>query len=627
MYSTRVRSSIDLCGLVAVVVALITVLATNRAQAWQAQSFLYQLQNLNVTNAAVSAFPVIVTDYSHDGSGAGELTSNEVAMLKAGGTKTVLAYLSIGEAESYRFYWNPAWVDQGAHDPDRPAWLGPPNPDFRDNYKVHYWDPAWQAIIFSSTNSYLDRIVAQGFDGVYLDVIDAYEFWGPDGSLPISQQNSNAVPDMVNFVLSLATYARGQPGHTNFLVIPQNGAALVTNANYLAGISALGAEDTWFNGSRRQQTAGTAYVVPLLDLVRVAGKPVFAIDYPLQTQNIDAFYNLAEAKGYTPYASDRGLDQLIVQPGHNPAITISATLTQPADRTDVRPSPVAAFAWSATGGTGPLKFHLNFAGDDAFTTTLRVPKTVWLTTTNYTPTAAEWKAIIQLAGDNSAGRIWWWVTAQDVNGQLRSSQAQRLYRLHTSVSTTEFWVGEPADSDNGFIANAASAWDDLWETHFGGVDDPTQRSTNSAHPYWPAFTPHENPFYFALPYDDLDNQGNRRSNFQQVIPWALFTDYGPLESAVKNHWVKIIAGGRTCYAQWEDVGPFKENDFRYVFGSSRPANKGNQHAGLDTSPAVQQYLGLSGLDPTDWRFVFPDETVPPGPWTEVVTTNQITWLP
>jgi hypothetical protein len=432
---------------------------------------------------------------------------------------------------------------------------------------------------------------------------------------------------MVNFVLSLASYARGQPGHTNFLIVPQNGAALVTNANYLAGISALGAEDTWFNGDNRQQISDTAYVVPLLDMVVGSGKPVFAIDYPQKAQSVDAFYNRAEARGYAPDTSDRGLDQLVVHPGHNPAVNLSVVLTQPVDRTEVRPTSATNFVWQASGGSGALRFQLNFSGDDDFATVMTVPAKSWLTATNYAPTTAEWSAIVKLAENNSAGRIWWWVAAQDANGQLRSSRAQRLYRRHTNISTTEFWVGEPADSDNGHISNTSSAWDDLWEQHFGGVDDPDHRSTDPSHPYWPAFTPHENPFYCALPYDDFDNQGNRRPNFQQVVPWARFTDFGPLESSVKNRWVKIMFGGKTCYAQWEDVGPFKENDAPYVFGIARPASGFNQHAGLDTSPAVQQYLGLSGLNPTDWRFVFPDETVPAGPWTDIITTNQITWLP
>jgi uncharacterized protein (TIGR01370 family) len=589
-----------------------------------AAPLLYQLQNLIVTQAAASPFPMIVTDYSHDGSGATELTTQEVATLKAGGAKTVLAYLSIGEAEDYRFYWNTNWLNKAAN--DRPAWLGPANPQFRNNFKVHYWDPPWQSIIFGSTNAYCDRIIAQGFDGVYLDVIDAYEFWGPDGTLPISQQNSNAVADMVTFVTNLAAYARSKPGHANFFVVPQNGAALTTNAVYLSTISAIGAEDTWFNGDKRQVPQDTAFVVALLDLVRASGKPVFATDYPLRPANIDAFYSFAEAKGYMPDANVRNLDRLIIQPHHDPSSTLTVLLQTPVDDAEVRATSVPTFGWGTTNDSS-TQFHLNFSGSDSFQKVLPIPKSGWLNATNYTPTAREWQSIVKLAGDNHAGQIDWWVTAQDNADNLSSSRANRLHRLHTAVSTTTFWVGEPADADNGFIPNNASAWDDLWEQHYGGVDDPNSRSTNSAHPYWPAFTPLENPFYCALPYDDLDNNGNRRNNFQTIIPWAALVDYGPLESAVKNRWVKITANGKTCYAQWEDVGPFQTDDARYVFGIARPKNSINQHAGLDVSPAVEQYLGLTGLDPTDWRFVFDDESVPAGPWTEVITTSQITWLP
>jgi hypothetical protein len=190
-----------------------------------------------------------------------------------------------------------------------------------------------------------------------------------------------------------------------------------------------------------------------------------------------------------------------------------------------------------------------------------------------------------------------------------------------------FYIGEPGDASNGHIPNASSAWDELWQTHYGGVDDPAVRSADPSHPYWPAFTPLENPFYIALPYNDFDRNGRRRRNFRTVIPWAATAVYADNESAVKNSWVKIIASNKVCYAQWEDAGPFGENDVKYVFGDRPPRNKVNQHAGLDTSPAVQQYLGLSGLDKTDWRFVFPEEAIPAGPWNEVVTTNQITWLP
>jgi cysteinyl-tRNA synthetase len=564
-----------------------------------AQSFLYQLQNINVTNAAASSYAWIVTDYSHDGSGAGELTSNEVATLKSAGTKTVLAYLSIGEAEDYRFYWNPSWLKS-----NRPAWLGPVNPSWRGNYEVKYWDPTWQAIV----QSYLDRILAQDFDGAYLDIVDGYEFW--------ESQRPSAAQDMINFVQQLAGYARAK--HPGFLIIPQNASPLVTNAGYLATISAIGAEDTWFNGDKRQKPADTTEVTGYLDLVRAAGKPVLSIDYVRKQANIDRFYSVAEAKGYTPYATVRGLDQLVINLHHSPGTTNVPTVLGPADGAEVRPDTPPTFRWPKSG----LQFWLNFAGDDAFTKVVTIPSAS-TSSTNYTPTATEWAAVTKLGGN----RLWWWLTAQDGNQQLHSGPARRLYPLHTKISTTYFWIGEPSDADNHFIPNDASAWDDLWKQHFGGVDDPNARSTDPAHPYWPAFTPLENPFYCALPFNDFDRHGNRRDDIATIVPWAHGATYGPLESALKNHWVKILFAGKVCYAQWEDVGPFGESDSKYVFGTKPPKNKTNQHAGLDVSPAVKDYLGLTGLDPTDWCFVFPGETVPPGPWSEVITTNQITWLP
>ena len=195
------------------------------------------------------------------------------------------------------------------------------------------------------------------------------------------------------------------------------------------------------------------------------------------------------------------------------------------------------------------------------------------------------------------------------------------YFLHRHITATEFWVGEPADSDNNDISNTQSAWDDLWEQHFGGVDDPANRNG-----YLPAgFKPLENPFYFALPYDDFDNNGNLRHDVDRAIPWARSTPVGPLDSLCKNRWIEIIEGGTVAYAQWEDVGPFRDHDTSYVFGHARPNNPVNQDAGLDLSPAATDYLGLNGEQPVNWRFVNASQ-VPPGPWTQVITTSQVTWI-
>jgi cysteinyl-tRNA synthetase len=81
--------------------------------------------------------------------------------------------MSIGEAENYRYYWQESWYNKK----DRPPWLLKENPYWEGNYKVQYWDPEWQAIIIGGEDSYLNKIIAAGFDGVYLDIIDAFEYF------------------------------------------------------------------------------------------------------------------------------------------------------------------------------------------------------------------------------------------------------------------------------------------------------------------------------------------------------------------------------------------------------------------------------------------------------------------
>lgn len=179
------------------------------------------------------------------------------------------------------------------------------------------------------------------------------------------------------------------------------------------------------------------------------------------------------------------------------------------------------------------------------------------------------------------------------------------------VKTTKFWVGEKADSENGFIPNDQSAWDKNWLNNFGGVDDPDNRCGLSPC----GFQPKQNPFYFALPYNDLNDNGSRKES-SKSIPWA--KNVNTRGSIVKNRWIEVKYKDKTCYAQWEDVGPFNKDDFDYVFGSGKPKNKFGVGAGLDISPSVWDCLGLPGNSMVNWKFVS-DEQVPDGPWSQTIT--------
>lgn len=178
-----------------------------------------------------------------------------------------------------------------------------------------------------------------------------------------------------------------------------------------------------------------------------------------------------------------------------------------------------------------------------------------------------------------------------------------------SAMTTIFWVGEDANDENGHIHNHASFWDANWQKHFGGVDSPANRRG-----YLPAaFMPKQNPFYVALPFAEVDSEG-RFKEIAKKIP-----GYGTGEPLTKNRWVEIRYHGVSCFAQWQDVGPYGEDDFDWVFGTAdKPKNTKDLKAGLDISPAVAQYLKMKDSDRTEWRFV-DEKNVPDGPWKEIVT--------
>ncbi len=192
------------------------------------------------------------------------------------------------------------------------------------------------------------------------------------------------------------------------------------------------------------------------------------------------------------------------------------------------------------------------------------------------------------------------------------------YPVHQNITTTFFWVGEPASQDNQYISNLSSFWDSKWLEHYGGIDSPKDRNG-----YFPVgFTPMENPFYFALPYSDLDNYGNRKDNAYTAVYWSNEKNWDDSESMIKNRWIKITKDDKTAYAQWEDAGPFDYNDVNYVFGTDTPMNHQNNNSGLDVSPAVRDFINLykDKRNVVSWQFVN-FEDVPSGPWKQIITTQ------
>ena len=201
----------------------------------------------------------------------------------------------------------------------------------------------------------------------------------------------------------------------------------------------------------------------------------------------------------------------------------------------------------------------------------------------------------------------------------KSRAASPSYPWHRNITSTIFWVGELATANNP-QHNIASSWDPKWMENYGGYDDPNP--ANRTRDYRPKkFIPKLNPFYVALPYNDRINYKKTKQSAKRVIPWFSRTFKKEGQSVCDGRWVAIHYKGKICCAQWSDVGPFETDDWAYVFGSSRPKTPHNNKAGIDLSPAVRDFLGITGSDnKCDWRFAEVHE-IPYGPWRKFGTNN------
>jgi cysteinyl-tRNA synthetase, unknown class len=273
---------------------------TGSASLLTVRNWAYQLQGADPREIAASPFDLVVIDYSRDGSEKGAYALNEVQAMQRKAdrrTRVVLSYMSIGEAEDYRYYWKPQWKTE------LPAWLGEENPDWPGNYKVRYWTPEWQALIFGHPNAYLDKIIAAGFDGVYLDIIDAFEYY--------ESAHPTAAGDMVDFVVALSAYAKSKK--PDFLIFPQNGEILLESSRYLAAVDGIGKEELFYTGNENSHPNTKLEIdgsMKQLEHAAATGKLVLTVEYLINCRHIRDYRKRAAEAGFLTYVAHRSLEIL-----------------------------------------------------------------------------------------------------------------------------------------------------------------------------------------------------------------------------------------------------------------------------------------------------------------------------
>ncbi len=254
--------------------------------------------------------------------------------------KLVIAYIDIGQAEDYRTYWRPGW------EIGDPEWIVAGDPDgWEGNYPVAYWYDEYQEI-WLGPDGYLQAIVDAGFDGVYLDWVEAYS--DEDVIDMAESEDLDPVQEMIWWVGDIADYVRAQ--NPAFIVIGQNAAELAEYDEYVQIIDAIAQEQVWFDGGvdndppgdcplprteadvdaaayrdslsaacRRQYDqypestlhVSSEWYLHFLTLAQGRGLIIFTVDYALDPENIAWVYETSRDLGFIPFVSNRALDGFV----------------------------------------------------------------------------------------------------------------------------------------------------------------------------------------------------------------------------------------------------------------------------------------------------------------------------
>ncbi len=261
----------------------------------------YQLQNLEslFLQQTTEEGILFVIDYSRDGSKA--FTKEEINLLKNDGKNLILSYLSIGEAESYRFYFSKMPKDL----------VTDANPVFKDNYPVQYWDPRWQQIILGD-GGYLKKIFEAGFDGLYLDIVDGYLHF---------PEEPKAAPSMMEFVMAISrkwkSLKRGPIFVQNASCIHEKENFIQVReaeyqrfvSNYFAAIDGIGLESTFFLGPQYENNSyhPQERVLNCLNEFKKRRKTIVAIEYLSDPEKQAHAQKLFEENAFIGLITDRDL--------------------------------------------------------------------------------------------------------------------------------------------------------------------------------------------------------------------------------------------------------------------------------------------------------------------------------
>lgn len=206
-----------------------------------------------------------------------------------------IGYMSVGEAEDYRFYWD--------HIKDKP-WVLQENPDWEGNFFVDVRQAEWRELLIQEV---IPKIMEEGFQGLFLDTLDTAEF--------LESESPSRYDGSLEAMASLV--AEIHRTYPQLMLLSNNGFAILERiAPYLSGLIVEDINmmiDFEHDGYMPVPIQERAYKIGILKpIMHNYGLNVFNIDYAPQDEPELICKNIKKSRqlGFKPYVAQKDLSEI-----------------------------------------------------------------------------------------------------------------------------------------------------------------------------------------------------------------------------------------------------------------------------------------------------------------------------
>ncbi|XP_055327171.1 uncharacterized protein TM_1410-like [Paramacrobiotus metropolitanus] len=219
-----------------------------------------------------SNYSVIILDPQESG-----LNHDQIMELRHGTNRTILAYVSIGIADTSKPYWRPQWT--GGFFPDFVV-----QPQYTELTPGHYWVQFWKAYWQRMLLRYIqEQVLSLGYSGLLLDNLDVY--------LRDTNPDIDEREEMITFVQVIKEQA--QQFYKDTKIFVSNISELYSVDRFRKTVDGFLVENLWFEKDKNLLKENKTKVDQKLSILQQAqrdGKVIISLDYSTNDSDVCTFY-------------------------------------------------------------------------------------------------------------------------------------------------------------------------------------------------------------------------------------------------------------------------------------------------------------------------------------------------